>query len=340
VNTTLANNLFISVFDTPGDDLEYLLSNFDVGDILVIQDKNTAANFQEWTINAPPTIVTGLYIQYPVTLTGGTFDFATLSNNHPVLLIASSTGATGPTGPTGATGPTGPQGDTGPTGPVGATGPTGPQGDTGPTGPQGDTGPTGPQGIQGPTGPQGDIGPTGPQGVQGIQGIQGDTGPTGPAGPTGATGATGATGPAGSASFTAFTPTISGISLGGPGHVNQGEYATQGQLTTVNIYIRLGIMDSVTGPVYINFPVASSYSGFTGFTGNLGHTLNGNASFYTGNGPQTTYGLVSYYSSTQIEVQPFYLSGNYQIRNSISSSIPFSWGVGDEIFISFSYHSV
>ena len=124
--------------------------------------------------------------------------------------------------------------------------------------------------------------------------------------------------------------------------MNQGEYATQGQLTYVNIYIRLGPGGSVTGPVYINFPVASNYNNLTtvGFSGNFGHTLNGNASFYTGNGPQTTYGLVSYYSSTQIEVQPLYLSGNYQIRNSISSSIPFSWGIGDELFITFSYHSV
>ena len=183
VNTTLATKIWVSVFDSANDDLEVLLSNLTAGDSFIIQDKNVSANKQEWDITAS-TLTAGLQVEYDVVLASGTFDFATLSNNHPILIIAYAVGPIGPAGPTGATGATGAVGATG------DTGPTGPAGATGATGPQGDLGPTGPQGVQG---------------IQGIQGIQGDTGPTGSAGATGPTGATGATG--------ASNPNATGIDI-------------------------------------------------------------------------------------------------------------------------------
>ena len=195
MDTTLATKIWVSVFDDANDDLEILLSNLGAGDSFIIQDKSDATQKQEWDITASTT-TPGLQVEYDVTLASGTFDFGTLSNNHPILIIAYAVGPigpagpAGPTGPTGAAGATGPQGDTGATGPQGIQGIQGIQGDTGPTGPAGAIGATGPQG------PQGDLGPTGPQGVQGIQGlqgIQGDTGSAGATGPTGPAGATGAT---------------------------------------------------------------------------------------------------------------------------------------------------
>ena len=193
VNTTLATKIWVSVFDVVGDDLEILLSNLTTGDSFIIQDKNVSANKQEWNITASTTTA-GLQVEYDVVLASGTFDFGTLSNNHPILIIAYAVGPAGPAGPTGATGPTGAVGATGPQGDTDATGPQGIQGIQGATGA---TGPTGPAGATGSTGPQGDLGPTGPQGVQGIQGIQGIQGATGPTGSAGATGLQGATGPTG-----------------------------------------------------------------------------------------------------------------------------------------------
>ena len=194
VNTTLATKIWVSVFDTANDDLEILLSNLGAGDSFIIQDKNVSANKQEWDITGS-TLTAGLQVEYDVVLASGTFDFATLSNNHPILIIAYAVGPAGPAGPTGATGPTGAVGATGPQGDTGATGPQGIQGIQGIQGATGATGPAGAIGATGATGPQGAIGATGPQGVQGIQGIQGIQGATGPTGPTGATGAPGATNP-------------------------------------------------------------------------------------------------------------------------------------------------
>jgi hypothetical protein len=205
VNTTLATKIWVSAFDTAGDDIEILLANLTTGDSFIIQDKSDSANKQEWDISLS-TLTAGLQVEYDVTLQSGTFDFATLANNHQILIIANKVGPVGPAGPTGATGATGTAGATGPTGDVGATGAvgaTGPTGDAGATGPTGAVGATGPQGAVGATGPQGDIGATGPQGVQGIQGIQGVAGATGPTG----SGATGPTGPAGATGATSTSST-------------------------------------------------------------------------------------------------------------------------------------
>jgi len=136
--TTDASNIYVSVLDDNNDDLTTLLFNLTAGDSFIIQDKNVSANYQNWNISSR-TFVAGSpgYIDYGVTLADGSFNFADLSNNHPILIIATQVGPAGPTGPTGATGATGatgPTGDTGPTGATGATGPTGPTGSTGATG--------------------------------------------------------------------------------------------------------------------------------------------------------------------------------------------------------------
>ncbi len=141
-NTTLATKIWVSVLDTANDDLEILLSNLGAGDSFIIQDKNVSANKQEWDITASTT-TSGLQVEYDVVLASGTFDFGTLGNNHPILIIAYAVGPQGPQGPAG------PQGDIGPTGPQGIQGIQGIQGDTGPTGP---AGPTGATGATGPAG--------------------------------------------------------------------------------------------------------------------------------------------------------------------------------------------
>jgi hypothetical protein len=200
VNTITATKIWISVFDEANDDLEILLNNLTTGDSFIIQDKSDATQFQNWDITSS-TLTSGVQVEYDVVLASGTFNFGTLADDHPILVIANNVGPIGPAGPAGPAGPTGAVGATGATGAQGATGATGAQGATGATGaigPTGATGATGPHGDTGATGPQGIqgvMGATGPQGVQGLQGIQGIQGATGATGATGSTGATGATNP-------------------------------------------------------------------------------------------------------------------------------------------------
>jgi hypothetical protein len=161
-----ATQINVSHLDADGADIDVFLALLNVNDVIIIQDKNNANNYQKWEITT--NTVQPSYNELGVSLITSTHSF---SNDDPILLIISYAGPQGPQGATGPIGPTGPQGiqgDTGPTGPQGIQGPTGA---TGPQGIQGDTGPTGPQGIQGdtgPTGPQGDIGPTGPAPVQSL----------------------------------------------------------------------------------------------------------------------------------------------------------------------------
>ena len=328
VNTTTATKLYVSVFDEASDDLEILLGNLGAGDTLIIQDQNTSANKQEWDITGA-TVTTGLMVEYDVTLASGSFDFATLANNHPILLIAYAVGPQGPTGPQGPQGIQGIQGATGATGDTGPQGPQGIQGIQGIQGATGDTGPTGPQGIQGIQGIQGDTGPQGVQGIQGIQGPQGNQGPQGPTGPQGNTG------PAGSATYVAWSPTILNFSIGN-GNIN-ALYAQQGKFVDAYIRIQFGTTTAVTGAFRFSLPVNMDISGGAG----TGTFLNGSSSFSDASTGNILKGAVTYDGATQAEARMLYLNGNYQQGQALSSTVPFgSWANGDTIYINFSYPSV
>ena len=318
VNTLTATKIFVAVVDDLGDDLEVLLSNLGSGDSFIIQDQSISSNFQNWSITAPPTVVTGSYVEYDVSLNSGAYDpgtGGTNQNNHSVLFIAISVGPQGPTGPQGDTGPTGTQGDTGPTGPQGDTGPTGPQGDTGPTGPQGDTGPTGPQG---------------------------DTGPTGPAG---------------SATWTAYTPSFGGVLTIGNGNIS-AYYANQGKITSVYVDIGWGSTTAFGGAIntiglVMSLPsghdIDISFNSVVGGENVLGGSqlaLDGSVTFCedtTANGG--LYGQVIYFPATPsvvVKLSPYYLSGNYQIappNPGVTATTPFTWGEYSRITAFFSYPS-
>jgi hypothetical protein len=163
-----ATQLNVAHIDADNIDINIFLHILNVGDFLIIQDRNNSANYQKWELRSALVEQTG-YDEVPVTFISsggtGTTGFA---NNENIFLAVVTTGVIGPTGPIGATGPTG---ATGPSGATGATGPAGATGATGPTGADstvpGPTGPTGPAGVTGPTGPTGPTGLTGPTGPTG-----------------------------------------------------------------------------------------------------------------------------------------------------------------------------
>jgi len=158
--------------DSPVVDIDVFLALIQVGQTLLIQDKNNSANYQKWSVNGTPTLVSGAnnYWTIPVAYVSG--NNPEFTGGHSIILAMAANGQQGATGPTGATGANGTTGATGATGQMGATGEAG---TTGATGEAGTTGATGMGGATGATG----------------EGITGATGATGATGITGATGGPG-----------------------------------------------------------------------------------------------------------------------------------------------------
>jgi len=193
-------------------------------------------------------------------------------------------------------------------------------------GPQGPTGPVAPTGPQGPTGP---VAPTGPQGPTG------PVAPTGPQGPTGPVAPTGPTGPQSSVSYITYDASFTNLTVGN-GTVTS-RYMQQGDFTSVYIRIQFGSSTSVgTGP-RVTLPVNAN---FASINANIGTALLGIATFRDDSSGNTIYGIITYHSASEVEIRPYYQSGSYQTISQLSSTIPFTWEYGDELFITFSYHSV
>jgi hypothetical protein len=139
-----------------------------------------------------------------------------------------------------------------------------------------------------------------------------------------------------------YTPTFTNFTLG-DGTVT-ARYAQQGEFTDVYIQIVIGSTTIVGTSPTISLPVTANFASITG--GSMKTALNGSATYFDGNaGPsgQSVYGYVSYVDNTKIEPRIYYLSGNYQISGNsarIDATTPFTWATGDEIFITFNYHSL
>jgi hypothetical protein len=83
-NQLLASQFQLSHIDQDNIDVEVLFASLYVGGTVRIQDKSNSANFQLWTITAPPVIVTGSFVRVPATLTSGTWS---APNNHQLVLF-------------------------------------------------------------------------------------------------------------------------------------------------------------------------------------------------------------------------------------------------------------
>jgi hypothetical protein len=159
----------------------------------------------------------------------------------------------------------------------------------------------------------------------------GATGPTGAIAPTGPQGPTGAQG---AASYVSYEPSFTNLTIGN-GTVTS-RYARQGEFTSVYIRVQFGSSTSVgTGP-RVSLPVNAN---FASINAGIGTALSGIATYRDDSSGNTVYGIITYHSSTEVELRPYYLSGNYQTITQLSSTVPFTWESGDELFITFTYHS-
>jgi hypothetical protein len=181
----------------------------------------------------------------------------------------------------------------------------------------------------------GAVGPTGANGAASTV-----TGPTGITGPTGATGPTGNTGPTGQSAIYVPYPvtnplTFTNFTLGNGAAV--GMYAQQGQFTDVYVRITLGTTSVMGTGLIVSLPVSANYASINS---NTGIALNGIATFVDSSVTQSVYGIITYNTTADVEICLYYLSGNYQLRLPLTPTVPFTWGTNDEIFITFSYHSI
>jgi hypothetical protein len=182
-----------------------------------------------------------------------------------------------------------------------------------------------------------------------LSGKLGETGPTGPVstvpstvpGPTGPTGAASTVpGPTGQSAIYVPYPvtnplTFTNFTLGNGGAV--GMYAQQGQFTDVYVRITLGTTSVMGTGLIVSLPVAANYASINS---NTGIALNGIATFVDSSVTQSVYGIITYNTTADVEICLYYLSGNYQLRLPLTPTVPFTWGTNDEIFITFSYHSI
>jgi hypothetical protein len=105
-NATQINSTSIRVnhLDADGQDDSVFLDLISQNDVLIIQDKNVATNYQKWEVSGAPTY-NATWDEFPVTLISssgtGTTNFP---NSHAVILIIVSVGSIGPAGPQGPSG--------------------------------------------------------------------------------------------------------------------------------------------------------------------------------------------------------------------------------------------
>ena len=125
--------------------------------------------------------------------------------------------------------------------------------------------------------------------------------------------------------WTAFTPSFTNFTLGN-GTIQEAVYLQVNQLVYVNVYVTLGSTSvmgsnpSFTAPVTIGGGAARLSSG----TGRARI-----ASFYW---------LYPYISAEDVLMYCVGTSTTYATRQSVSSTVPATWGNGDDFQVSLVYH--
>lgn len=129
----------------------------------------------------------------------------------------------------------------------------------------------------------------------------------------------------------AFTPTWTNLTVGNG--TTTARYVQDGK--TINFWVKftLGSTSSVSTEPSMNFPVAAQ-STEAGQCANLNY-------IYEDSGLSRYQGIVDPItnSSTTFRLCALNVSSTYATSTQITSSIPFSWGTGDSIYISGSYEA-
>jgi hypothetical protein len=129
--------------------------------------------------------------------------------------------------------------------------------------------------------------------------------------------------------WTSFTPNWTNLTVGN-GAVT-ARYIKNGGLVNFSVVLLFGSTTSITGRVKASWPVAPD-------TTTAAQTAQVNVQFEeNGNGPFFGQFFSQSADTTNFEILAMNTSSSYAYATVLSSTVPFTWGTGDYIFISGSY---
>ena len=126
--------------------------------------------------------------------------------------------------------------------------------------------------------------------------------------------------------YTSFTPSYAAITVGNG--TNTGKYLQIGKFCHVVTRFTFGSTSSVTGSPLIQYlPITAA---------NADYTSVGNA-YFLDNGVGDYGGIVLKVTTSTVYFQSIGTAGTYANLPSLSSSVPFTWGTGDAIYLNYVY---
>jgi hypothetical protein len=128
--------------------------------------------------------------------------------------------------------------------------------------------------------------------------------------------------------WTAYTPTLSGMSLGNG--TSTFRYARLGKVVHVRGTITLGSTSTVTGPLDVGVPFAS-----TGYL--IGHSL-GSFAAYNNSGVFMGYNL-SVNNSASFRAVVLNATGTYAFAADLTAAVPFVWANTHDMYFSYTYEA-
>jgi hypothetical protein len=121
---------------------------------------------------------------------------------------------------------------------------------------------------------------------------------------------------------TTYTPTFGNFTLGN-GTVT-AKYTKVGKIIVDEIWITFGSTTAVTGEIVVNLPAASLTTNGSTICGHVSLIDSGNA-WYSG--------VAFIQGSSAIRISAQTANGTYVGTTATSATVPFTWGVSDEIHI-------
>jgi hypothetical protein len=129
------------------------------------------------------------------------------------------------------------------------------------------------------------------------------------------------------AAATSFTPTWTNYTRGNG--VTSAYYLRLGKFVFVSIIETLGSTSSITGSVSVTLPIATARVGSVGMTG-----------LYRDAGVNAYLAMADITSSTTVMgLYAANASGTYTSITAVSATVPFTWGLNDNFYLSFSYEA-
>ena len=125
--------------------------------------------------------------------------------------------------------------------------------------------------------------------------------------------------------WTSFTPTFTNLTVGNAGLI--GAHMRINKWVFGYIYVGFGSTTSVGGTIIFNLP-------FTAIAGSNAQPM-GWAKF--GDGATVYLGYINQLSTTTADFWVINASATYATQTSVNATIPFTWGLNDELFATFSY---